>query len=87
MILQFDNVLLKWNGKWILRDIYWKVEEKENWVFYGLNGVGKIVLLNMFCLYYFLILGEMEVFGYEFGKMEFGEKFRWKIGFVLVVFQ
>lgn len=39
MILQLDNVSLKRNGKWILRDIHWKVEEKENWVLYGLNGL------------------------------------------------
>lgn len=56
MILQLDNVSLKRNGKWILRDIHWKVEEKENWVLYGLNGAGKTALLNMLCSYYFPIL-------------------------------
>lgn len=82
MILQLDNVSLKRNGKWILRDIHWKVEEKENWVLYGLNGAGKTALLNMLCSYYFPTSGEMQVLGHEFGKTEAGKRLRRKIGLV-----
>ncbi|QOJ83396.1 ABC transporter ATP-binding protein [Bacillus subtilis] len=87
MILQLDNVSLKRNGKWILRDIHWKVEEKENWVLYGLNGAGKTALLNMLCSYYFPTSGEMQVLGHEFGKTELGEKLRRKIGLVSAALQ
>lgn len=73
MILQLDNVSLKRNGKWILRDIHWKVEEKENWVLYGINGAGKTALLNMLCSYYFPTSGEMQVLSMNLAKQSLGK--------------
>lgn len=82
MILQLDSVSLKRNGKWILKDINWRVEKNENWVLYGLNGAGKTALLNMLCSYYFPTSGEMQVLGHQFGKTELGDRLRRKIGLV-----
>lgn len=82
MILQLDRVSLKRGGKWILKDIDWKVQQNENWVLYGLNGAGKTALLNMLCSYYFPTSGDMQVLGHEFGKTELGDKLRRKIGLV-----
>ncbi|MCY8917135.1 ABC transporter ATP-binding protein [Bacillus atrophaeus] len=82
MILQLDRVSLKRSGKWILKDIDWKVQQNENWVLYGLNGAGKTALLNMLCSYYFPTSGDMQVLGHEFGKTELGDKLRRKIGLV-----
>lgn len=82
MILHLDNVSLKRNGKWILKDINWRVEKNENWVLYGLNGAGKTALLNMLCSYYFPTSGEMQVLGHHFGKTELGDRLRRKIGLV-----
>ncbi|PIK31195.1 molybdenum ABC transporter ATP-binding protein [Bacillus siamensis] len=82
MILQLNNVSLKRNGQWILKDINWRVEKNENWVLFGLNGAGKTALLNMLCSYYFPTTGEMQVLGHQFGKTELGDRLRKKIGLV-----
>lgn len=45
LMFVFENVCLKCDNKMILLDINWVVNDKENWVIFGLNGFGKIILL------------------------------------------
>ncbi|WP_338448239.1 ABC transporter ATP-binding protein [Niallia oryzisoli] len=82
MIIDMENVSLMKDGKWILKDIHWKVDKGESWVVYGLNGAGKTALLNTLCAYNFPTKGKMEVLGREFGKVMLGEELRKQIGFV-----
>lgn len=82
MVLHLEDVSLKRNGQWILKDINWNVEKGQNWVIYGLNGAGKTSLLNMLCAYYYPTKGKVNVLGKEFGKTELGGVLRRKIGIV-----
>lgn len=82
MIIDLENVSLKRNGKWILRDMNWKAKRGEHWVIYGLNGAGKTALLNLLNGYFFPTEGKVNVLGSEFGKIDLREHVRKKIGLV-----
>lgn len=38
MIVKLEEVGLKRNGQWILKNINWEIKKGENWILYGLNG-------------------------------------------------
>jgi iron complex transport system ATP-binding protein len=82
MKIKLENVSLKRNGQWLLRDINWHIQNGEHWVLYGLNGAGKTALLNMLCAYYFPTEGSVTVLGKKFGQDYLAEKLRQKIGLV-----
>lgn len=82
MILQLEGVSLVRDGKWILQNINWHIEQGEHWVLFGLNGSGKTALLNILNAYSFPSKGKASVLGMEFGRTYLGEKLRRQIGFV-----
>ena len=82
MIIEMENVSRKREGKWILKDINWKVEKRDHWVLYGLNGAGKTSLLELINAYLFPTTGTIRVLGMEFGKTYLAERLRRRIGFV-----
>jgi iron complex transport system ATP-binding protein len=82
MVLHLENVSLKRDGAWILKNIDWNVNEGDNWVIYGLNGAGKTALLKMLNAYFFPTSGKMTVMDKEFGKTPLGEHLRSKMGLV-----
>ncbi|MBP3039733.1 ABC transporter ATP-binding protein [Bacillaceae bacterium Marseille-Q3522] len=81
-MIHLQDVSLIRNGKKILQNMNWDVEEGENWVIYGLNGAGKTALLQLICAYYFPTSGKAAVLGKEFGKVELGSKLRRHIGII-----
>lgn len=87
MVLHLQDVSLKRDDSWILHHIDWKIQNREHWVLYGLNGAGKTALLNMLCAYYFPTSGKVEVAGKTFGKSVLGDQLRRKIGIVSTGFQ
>jgi len=82
MVLDLQQVGLKKEGKWILKDINWKMNKGEHWVLLGLNGAGKTALLHMLCSYYFPTEGNVKVINRQFGKDVLGEQLRQEIGIV-----
>lgn len=82
MTIVLENVSLKRNGQWILKDINWNVQKGEHWVLFGLNGAGKTALLNLLNGYYFPTTGRVTILDKEFGKVDIGEHVRKKIGLV-----
>jgi len=82
MVLHMENISLKRNGSWILKDVSWEIKKGEHWVLFGLNGSGKTAILNMLNAFYFPSSGNLTVLGKEFGKNYLGEELRKKIGFV-----
>ncbi|KAB8137917.1 ABC transporter ATP-binding protein [Gracilibacillus oryzae] len=82
MVLNLEQVGLKKEGKWILQDVNWKIENGEHWALLGLNGAGKTALLNMLCAYYFPTTGNVNVIGRQFGQDILGERLRQQIGLV-----
>ncbi|WP_147534198.1 ABC transporter ATP-binding protein [Bacillus marasmi] len=82
MVLELVNISLRRNGKWILKEINWKVNKGEHWVIFGLNGAGKTALLNVLNAYEYPTKGKITVLGKEFGKAPLAESLRKKIGLV-----
>lgn len=81
MIIDFENVSYRRNGKVLLRNINWQVEKNEHWIILGLNGAGKTTLLNMLNGYIFPSEGSAEVLGYRFGESIIAD-LRRKIGWI-----
>lgn len=75
------DVSWKREGKEILKNIQWQVNEKEHWAVLGLNGSGKTTLLNMVNGYIWPTTGEVSVLGNKFGKTDI-LKLRQSIGWV-----
>ncbi|WP_040226322.1 ABC transporter ATP-binding protein [Bhargavaea cecembensis] len=82
MILEMENVSRKRDGRWVLKEIDWRVEKGDHWVLYGLNGSGKTSLLELINAYLFPTEGTVRVLGLEFGKTYLAERLRKQIGFV-----
>lgn len=69
MIIDLQNVSYRRNGKMILENINWQVENGEHWIILGLNGCGKTTLLEMINGYIFPMFGgSANVLGYQFGN-------------------
>ena len=81
MIVNMDDVSLRRNGTYILKDINWNVKENEHWAIIGLNGSGKTSLLKMINGYVFPSAGEVTVLGKKFGQYDLRE-LRKSIGWV-----
>ncbi len=82
MVLDLQQVSLKKDGNWILKDVDWQIEKREHWTLLGLNGAGKTARLHMLCSYYFPTKGKVKVINRQFGKDILGEQLRQQIGIV-----
>ncbi len=81
MIVEMEDVSLRKNGTYILKNIDWHVNDGEHWAIIGLNGSGKTSLLKMVNGYIFPSKGEVTVLGKKFGTYDFRE-LRKSIGWV-----
>lgn len=68
-------------GKDILHDINWQVNQGEHWAVLGLNGSGKTSLLKMVNGYIWPTTGSVSVLGEKFGKTDI-HQLRRSIGWV-----
>ena len=50
-LLHYENVCFRRDGRHILDDVNWHIEEGEHWALLGLNGAGKSTLLSMIPAY------------------------------------
>ncbi|RXT07095.1 ABC transporter ATP-binding protein [Ammoniphilus sp. CFH 90114] len=83
-IIHVQNVNYRRDGRDILTDISWKMEEGQHWAFIGLNGAGKTTLLKMINGYIWPVAGteaSIEVLGKTFGSVDLRE-LRKSIGWV-----
>ena len=46
-LLHYENVCFRRDGRPILDNVNWHIEEGEHWALLGLNGAGKSTLLSM----------------------------------------
>lgn len=79
--IQIENVSLIRNGKAILKDFSWCVEEGVHWVLMGPNGSGKTTLLKLIAGYLWPTKGAISVLGFRFGEVDL-RFIRRKIGWV-----
>lgn len=80
-ILHYENVSFIREGRKILKNVNWHVENGENWALLGLNGSGKSTILGMIPAYTFPTQGEVRVFGHKFGNYIW-KNVKNKVGFV-----
>ena len=52
-LLHYENVCFRRDGRHILDNVNWHIEEGEHWAILGLNGAGKSTLLSMIPAYQF----------------------------------
>ena len=81
ILVSFEHVTFRRDGRIILRDVNWVIHGQERWVLLGLNGSGKTTLLNMLPAYTYPSSGRVTVFGHTFGQYRW-EKIRRRLGFV-----
>ncbi|HDA2646828.1 TPA: ATP-binding cassette domain-containing protein, partial [Staphylococcus aureus] len=83
MLIQLDQVGRMKQGKTILKNISWQINEGDKWILYGLNGAGKTTLLNILNAYEPATTGYVNLFGKMPGKVGYStETVRQHIGFV-----
>ena len=80
-LLHYENVCFRRDGRPILDNVNWHIEEGEHWALLGLNGAGKSTLLSMIPAYQIPTTGTLRVFGKKFGKYAW-PKIKSKLGFV-----
>jgi len=63
--IEFKNVWFKYNSSphWILKDVSFKIDPKENLALVGENGAGKTTIIKLLCRFYEPQRGEIQVNG------------------------
>lgn len=79
-VLRFTNVSVIRDGKPILDDVSWVVDETDRWVILGANGAGKSTLLQLAAARMHPSRGTVEVLGEQLGRVDVFE-LRTRIGF------
>jgi iron complex transport system ATP-binding protein len=80
-VISLKNIVWHRNGKDILKNVSWDVQNGEHWALLGLNGSGKTSILKMITGYQWPNGGEITVLGNLFGKTNIPE-LRKSIGWV-----
>ena len=80
-VVDIKNVSWRRDGKEILSNINWEINQDEHWAILGLNGAGKSSLLNMINGYSWPTTGEISVLGKKFGETDIYQM-RTEIGWV-----
>jgi len=80
-MVELKRVSLLRGGKYLLRDINWKIRKGENWVLFGKNGSGKTMLLEVITGYVYPSMGEVSLFGKGSGEYDVRE-IRKRFGYV-----
>ncbi|MFC0138577.1 iron ABC transporter ATP-binding protein [Staphylococcus petrasii] len=83
MLISLENISKKKQGKLILNQLSWEINEGDKWVLYGLNGAGKTTLLNILNGYDSITDGAINLFGMQPGRQGYSAtKVREQIGYV-----
>lgn len=64
-VLVVENFVKKYGDFEVVKGVFFKVKRGEIFVFFGLNGVGKIIIVYVFMMFLRLILGRVIVVGYD----------------------
>jgi iron complex transport system ATP-binding protein len=80
-VVNMRDVVLRRDGKTILRRVSWRIRRGEHWTFSGPNGSGKTVTLKVLTGYLWPTEGAVEVLGHRFGEYDL-RKLRRSIGWV-----
>ena len=75
-----DNVGFERDGRAILRDISWTIDQSQRWVIVGPNGAGKTTLLGMLASFVQPSQGTVTILGERLGRTDVFE-LRPRVGF------
>ena len=79
--IEMENVWFVRQGKAIIHNFSWLVEEGTHWVLMGPNGSGKTTVLKLIAGYLWPTEGDISVLGNQFGKTDL-RNLRRQIGWV-----
>jgi len=68
--LELDQVSVRIDGRTVLADLTWAVEDGQRWVVFGPNGSGKTTLLRVASLYLHPTAGSVRVLGQPVGRLD-----------------
>ena len=68
--LELDQVSVRIDGRTVLSDLSWTVEDGQRWVVLGPNGSGKTTLLRVASLYLHPTAGSVRVLGQTVGRLD-----------------
>lgn len=68
--LELDGVSVRIDGRTVLADVSWVVEDGQRWVVLGPNGSGKTTLLRVASLYLHPTGGSVRVLGQTVGRLD-----------------
>lgn len=68
--LELDQVSVRIDGRTVLSDLSWAVEDGQRWVVLGPNGSGKTTLLRVASLYLHPTAGSVRVLGQTVGRLD-----------------
>ena len=72
-VLQISGLSIRRGDTVILRDISWRVNQREHWAILGANGSGKTSLLSALTGYFMPTDGEIVVLGQRYGDTDWRE--------------
>lgn len=67
-IVNLKNIRFERDGRAIVHDISWTIEQDQHWALLGANGSGKTTLLKIITGYEWPTDGSVEVLGQRYGK-------------------
>lgn len=79
-VASLDSVSFVREGRSILRDISWTIDDSERWVIVGPNGAGKTTLLGMLASFVYPTSGTVTILGEVMGATDVFEM-RPRVGF------
>lgn len=79
-VASLDSVSFVREGRSILRDISWSIDDSERWVIVGPNGAGKSTLLGMLASFVYPTSGTVTLLGEVLGETDVFEM-RPRVGF------
>jgi iron complex transport system ATP-binding protein len=79
LVIDVDRASVVRGGKYLIRDISWRVELDERWVIIGPNGAGKTTLLNLASARLHPTTGAVRILGERLGRVDVTE-LRTRIG-------
>jgi iron complex transport system ATP-binding protein len=79
-VASLDSVSFVREGRSILRDISWTIDDSERWVIVGPNGAGKTTLLGMLASFVYPTTGTVTILGEVMGATDVFEM-RPRVGF------
>ncbi len=68
--LELDQVSVRIDGRDVLGDVSWAVEDGQRWVVLGPNGSGKTTLLRVASLYLHPTAGSVRILGQVVGRLD-----------------